>query len=38
MGAYGYLVKPVEDHRLRRMVAEAVTRSRYPHPAVQAQR
>ncbi|PYM52279.1 MAG: hypothetical protein DME14_01260 [Candidatus Rokuibacteriota bacterium] len=39
MGAYGYLVKPVEDHRLRRMVAEAVTRSRrYAHPAVQAQR
>src|SRR5438876_11571654 len=39
MGAYGYLVKPVEDHRLRRLVAEAVTRSRQPaRPAVQAQR
>src|SRR5436190_22957280 len=39
MGAYGYLVKPVEDHRLRRMVAEAVARARrYAHPVVQAQR
>ena len=28
IGAYGYLVKPVEDHRLRRMVADAVARSR----------
>ena len=39
MGAYGFLVKPVEDHRLRRMVADAVARSRqYARPAVQAQR
>jgi DNA-binding response OmpR family regulator len=33
MGAYGYLVKPVEDYRLRRMVAQAVTRSRQHGPA-----
>jgi two-component system response regulator GlrR len=34
LGAYGYLVKPVEDHRLRRMVADAVTRSRQDAPPV----
>src|SRR2546428_12691841 len=28
IGAYGYLVKPVEDHRLRRLVADAGARSR----------
>ena len=39
MGAYGYLVKPVEDHRLRRMLAEAVTRSRQDwRPVVEGQR
>src|SRR5437762_11104851 len=39
MGAYGYLVKPVEDQRLRRMLSEAVTRSRQDwRPAVERQR
>jgi len=28
IGAYGYLVKPIEEARLNRMVAEAVARSR----------
>ena len=31
IGAYGYLVKPIEEPRLHRMVAEAVARSQADH-------